>query len=182
MAEPYIITIKNFTDERGSFSPLELKKVVPDFNLVQINTVINNSPFIFRGLHWQEPPYDQTKILRCISGQIIDFVMDIRNGSPTYGELYGFVLNNPDNWIYVPRGFAHGYVTMPSGGPIIVEYLVDNEYNKESERGLNFAEKLNKLLKEEIKEEFELIVNDRDIHWPDISEINTEFKYEPDEQ
>jgi len=71
---------------------------------------------------------------------------------------------------------------MPSGGPIIVEYLVDNEYNKESERGLNFAEKLNKLLKEEIKEEFELIVNDRDIHWPDISEINTEFKYEPDEQ
>lgn len=182
MNDAQIITTKNFTDERGDFLPFEIKKLLPDFNLVQVNTVINNSPFIFRGLHWQEPPYAQTKVIRCISGQIIDFIIDIRTGSPTYGKLSGFILNTPDNWLYIPKGFAHGYVTMPSKGPIIVEYLVDNEYNTESERGLNFADRLNNLIKEEIQDDVDLIVNDRDLHWPDINEINTEFKYEPEEQ
>ena len=184
--EPIQIKANNFQDDRGEFSPFEIKKVFPDFKLLQVNTVFNNRPYTFRGLHWQEPPYDQTKIIRCVSGRIIDFVMDIRQGSPNYGQLYGFILDNSDTWLYVPRGFAHGYVTIPAllrdTVPNIVEYLIDNEYNKESERGLDFAGHLNDLLKEEVKEDFELIVNDRDLHWPTLNEINTAFKYEPEEQ
>lgn len=181
--EPLQFKSDNFKDNRGEFAPFEITKEFKDFKLLQVNTVVNYSPFTFRGLHWQEPPYDQTKIIRCLSGKIVDFVIDIRVGSPNYGQFYGFPLYEPNTWVYVPRGFAHGYVTLPCDKdiPNIVEYLVDNEYNKESERGLDFASRLNSLLKEEVPYNFELIVNDRDLHWPVLEEIDTKFRYDSNE-
>ena len=92
--EPFKITNEVFNDIRGGFSPFNFVKDFNDFNIYQLNTVITKKPYTFRGMHWQEPPYDQSKLIRCTLGKIIDFVVDIRGGSPNFGKSYSFVLSN----------------------------------------------------------------------------------------
>jgi len=181
--EPFRVSTQIFNDNRGEFSPLVLKEQLPDFNIVQVNTVTTLEPLTFRGMHWQEPPYAQAKLIRCISGKIIDFAIDIRQGSPNFGKSYGFVLSNKNDWVYIPEGFAHGYITFIDN--VIVEYLVNNEYNKESERGIKYTQEIRDIIKMELPTGClwaDIIGNERDRNWPTINEIKTEFRYEPDEQ
>ena len=184
--EPIRFSTNVYADERGRFLPFIISKDFQDFKLVQFNTVTTDKPYTFRGLHWQEPPYAQAKIIRCPFGKIIDFAVDIRSGSPNYGKSYGFVLSSYEDWVYIPEGFAHGYVTLPHNlgqtYPTIVEYLVNNEYNKESERGMFITQAIHDVLANELPIGMDLNMNDRDLRWPTINEIKTEFKYEPDEQ
>ena len=184
--EPIKYSCDLFTDDRGSFSPFVIGKEFSNFNIFQLNTVETNYPYTFRGMHWQDPPYAQAKIIRCLFGKIIDFVIDIRVGSPNYGKVNAFYLSSPEEWLYVPVGFAHGYVTLPHNlsqtYPTIVEYLVNNHYNKESERGVCLPQSIIDILMSEIPSTTDLIINDRDISWPTIEEINSNFKYEPDDQ
>lgn len=190
LLEPIRFTTNVYADERGRFLPFIISKDFKDFNLVQFNTVTTEKPYTFRGLHWQEPPYDQAKIIRCPFGKIIDFAIDIRKDSPNYGKSYGFVLSSYEDWVYIPRGFAHGYITLPhnlgSTYPTIVEYLVDNNYNKESERGMFMTNIIHECIANEIPMSITINMNDRDLSWPTIDEIKTKFKYEnreePDEQ
>jgi len=185
--EPFRISTRVFNDSRGDFSPLVIKEQLPEFKVVQTNTVMTVSPYVFRGMHWQEPPYAQAKLLRCIIGNIIDFAIDIRQGSPNYGKCYAFALNDKNDWVYIPEGFAHGYLTLPHNlgktYPTFVEYLINNDYNKESERGMFMTEDVIKIMSSELPNgNTDLIMNDRDWKWPTINEIKTEFRYEPDEQ
>jgi len=184
--EPVRFTTNVYADERGRFLPFIIEKDFSDFKLHQFNTVTTDKPYTFRGLHWQEPPYAQAKIIRCPFGKIIDFAVDIREGSPKFGQSYGFVLSSYEDWVYIPEGFAHGYVTLPHnlGGtyPTIVEYLVNNEYNKESERGMFITKQIHDVLANELPIGINLNMNDRDLAWPTIDEIKTNFKYEPEEQ
>lgn len=186
--EPFRISTKIFNDDRGDFSPLIIKQQLPDFNIVQVNTVATKSPYVFRGLHWQEPPYAQAKLLRCTFGKIIDFAVDIRQGSPNYGKSYAFTLDNKNDWVYIPEGFAHGYLTLPhnlgSTYPTLVEYLINNDYNHESERGMFMTDKIHTWIAAEMPmgNTKDIIMNNRDFLWPTIDEIKTEFKYEPDDQ
>ena len=91
--EPFKILTKEFKDDRGDFSPFVIKEKLPDFKIVQVNTVASDKAYTFRGMHWQEPPYVQAKILRCTFGKIIDFAVDIRKGSPNFGRSYAFTLS-----------------------------------------------------------------------------------------
>ena len=187
--EPFRLSTQIFKDSRGDFSPIVLKEQLPDFNIVQVNTVATLEPLTFRGMHWQEPPYAQAKLIRCVFGKIIDFAIDIRQGSPYYGQAVGFVLSDKNDWVYIPEGFAHGYITLPhnlSGTfPTIVEYLVNNEYNKESERGIKYTQEIRDIIKMELPEGCLWGVikgNERDQNWPTLDEIETSFRYEPEEQ
>ena len=189
--EPIRITNNVFTDERGKFIPFPMSgndfTKMFTFDTYQLNTVMTDKPYTFRGMHWQDPPFVQAKFIRCIFGKIIDFAIDIREGSPNYGKSYGFVLNNPEEWVFIPKGFAHGYLTLPHNlgntYPTMVEYLVNNHYDKNSERGVCLPVEIIDIINREIPIGTNLIINDRDLNWPTINEIKSNFKYyEPDEQ
>ena len=184
--EPFRLNANEFVDGRGNFSPLIIKEQLPEFNIVQINTVASNQVYTFRGLHWQEPPYAQAKILRCLFGDIIDFAVDIRKGSPNYGRSYGFRLSNKNEWVYIPEGFAHGYITLPHNlgntFPTLVEYLINNDYNTESERGMFMTTDISNILQAELPSGVSPVMKERDLNWPNINNIETEFRYVADEQ
>lgn len=185
--EPFKILTKEFKDDRGDFSPFVIKEKLPDFKIVQVNTVASNKAYTFRGMHWQEPPYAQAKILRCTFGKIIDFAVDIRKGSPNFGRSYAFTLSDKNEWVYIPEGFAHGYFTLPHNMgntfPTLVEYLINNDYNKESERGMFMTGDISNIITSEVgfADGFKIFMNDRDLHWPSINEIETNFIYERNE-
>jgi dTDP-4-dehydrorhamnose 3,5-epimerase len=117
-----------FKDKRGTFSPLDLAKL--DKNWVQSNISVNPRKFTIRGLHFQKNEYAQAKLIKVISGKILDFVVDLRPVSDGYNKVLFFEMNEGDE-VYVPRYFAHGFITLEENS--IVQYLVDNDYSLENE-------------------------------------------------
>jgi len=131
-----------FEDERGyffeSFSQTEFEKHVPNTVFVQDNQSFS-SKGVLRGLHFQKPPYAQGKLVRVIQGKVLDIIVDIRKGSPTYGEWGGFELDaKRNNMLYVAEGFAHGFVTIENA---IFTYKCTNTYHKASEGGIIWNDK-----------------------------------------
>ena len=124
----YFIENKIFKDKRGTFSPLELDKT--GRNWVQSNISVNPRKYTLRGLHFQKNEYAQAKLIKVISGKILDFVVDLRMVSDDYNKIFFFEMNEGDE-LYVPRYFAHGFITLEKDS--IVQYLVDNEYSPENE-------------------------------------------------
>jgi len=125
MEKPYQISQPVYKDHRGSFTPIKLSD-----KWVQSNISINDDIFVFRGLHYQEEPMAQTKLVSVIQGKVIDFIVNLDKESNDYGKMETFVLTSGEA-VYVPKGYAHGFLTLQSG--TIVNYLVDNEYSKEHE-------------------------------------------------
>jgi dTDP-4-dehydrorhamnose 3,5-epimerase len=130
--------IKNniFFDNRGSFSPLSLRLL--DKVWVQSNISFNPNKWTLRGLHFQSGWWSQAKLIKVINGKILDFVIDMRDGSNTEIEFFEMV---PGDEIVVPKGYAHGFITLEDN--TVVQYLVDNDYKPESEGNLvwlNFPE------------------------------------------
>lgn len=135
----YIITPKVFKDDRGyffeSFNQKEFEeKVGEKINFVQDNQS-KSSYGVVRGLHFQMPPHAQTKLVRCVKGRIIDFAVDLREDSPTYGKHVAVELSE-DNFkqLFIPKGFAHGFSTQSEEA--IVQYKCDDFYCKECEGGI----------------------------------------------
>ena len=92
---------------------------------------------VLRGLHYQLPPHDQSKLVRVIEGSVIDVVVDIRKASPTFGECVSAVLTSDNkHQLFVPRGFAHGFVVLSDEA--VFSYKVDNYYAPQYERGIAF--------------------------------------------
>ena len=92
---------------------------------------------VLRGLHYQVEPYAQAKLVRVLQGEVLDVAVDIREGSPTYGQSYSLVLSAENKrQLYVPRGFAHGYVVLSETAEFF--YKCDNYYSKEHEGGIRF--------------------------------------------
>ena len=90
-----------------------------------------------RGFHYQLAPFAQAKLVRVIKGKVLDVVVDIRKGSPTFGQNVSVELSEENKWqLFVPRGFAHGFVVLSDEA--IFSYKVDNYYSKEGERGIAF--------------------------------------------
>lgn len=122
-------------DGRGyfyeSFNEKEFKEKVADVNFVQDNESCS-SYGVIRGMHFQKPPYAQAKLVRVVKGAVVDFVVDIRKGSPNYGKVYYAYLSEENHrQFFVPRGFAHGFVALKDN--TVFQYKCDNFYNKESE-------------------------------------------------
>ena len=132
----YLLTPKRFGDERGYFESItkeDLEKL--GFNGVhQISNSLSGKGII-RGLHYQKDPYCQAKVVRCHRGAVLDVVVDVRKDSPTYG-MYTEALLTPENgnMLYVPRGFAHGFVSLKDD--TLFEYYVDNKYMPRLEGGI----------------------------------------------
>ena len=103
--------------ERGFFSEVFSKKtfdeIAPGFSFVQDNHSLSVEKGVLRGLHFQTPPFAQGKLVRVARGRVIDVIVDIRKGSPTYGQHVGVELS-ADNWkqLWVPPGFAHSFLTL----------------------------------------------------------------------
>ena len=132
----YILEPDKFDDNRGYFKKIESRQLeeLGFEKIVQINES-KSAKGTIRGLHFQQNPFSQAKVVRCISGEVLDVVVDLRVGSPSYGK-WTSVLLTPDNhrMLYVPRGFAHGFVALKDD--TIFEYYIDNIYMPTHEAGI----------------------------------------------
>jgi dTDP-4-dehydrorhamnose 3,5-epimerase len=128
MEKVHFIENRVFRDKRGTFSPLDLSKL--DKNWLQSNISVNPRKYTLRGLHFQKNEYAQAKLIKVISGKILDFVVDLRMVSDDYNKVFFFEMNEGDE-VYVPRYFAHGFITLVED--CVVQYLVDNDYSPENE-------------------------------------------------
>ena len=130
-----IIEPRIFKDDRGyfyeSFSQREFEEKVCRTVFVQDNQS-KSSYGVLRGLHFQKPPYCQSKLVRCIKGAVLDVAVDIRKGSPTFGKYVAVELTEENHrQFFVPRGFAHGFAVLSKEA--VFQYKCDNFYCKESE-------------------------------------------------
>lgn len=130
-----IIKPRVFADARGyffeSYNEAVFKKHGVETNFMQDNQSLSSGN-VLRGLHFQAPPYDQGKLVRVITGAVLDVAVDIRKGSPTYGKHVALELNEENKTMFfIPPGFAHGFLTLRD--QTIFSYKCTNLYNKESE-------------------------------------------------
>ena len=136
-----IIESDVFKDERGffmeSYSDEKYKKLGIDFNFVQDNHSLSVEAGVIRGLHFQRGDAAQTKLIRVVTGEVLDVVVDLRKGSPTYGQWESFILSEHNRrQLLVPRGFAHGFATLTPN--VNFMYKCDNYYNAEADTGIAF--------------------------------------------
>jgi len=130
-------------DARGyfmeSFKLNFLNEHFPNINFIQENE--SKSTYgILRGLHFQRPPFDQTKLVRVVYGKVLDVAVDLRIGSPTLGQYKSFILSEENNLqLMIPKGFAHGFVVLSK--ECIFQYKVDEYYNKSSEDHISFDDR-----------------------------------------
>lgn len=146
ISEVKIIEPTIYKDQRGYFFETFNESIFQEkvFNTKFIQDNESKSTFgVLRGLHYQLPPYAQSKLVRVIEGKVLDVAVDIRKGSPTFGKYVVVELSGENKrQLFVPRGFAHGYVVLSD--EVIFSYKVDNNYAPEFERGINFNDpKLN---------------------------------------
>ena len=129
---------KIFEDNRGyfieSYNQKKFEKIVGKVLFVQDNE--SKSSFgVLRGLHFQKPPFDQAKLVRCIEGKVLDIAVDLRNGSKTYGQYLAIELSSENKkQLFVPRGFAHGFLVLSEFA--IFTYKVDNIYAPNYDSGI----------------------------------------------
>ena len=143
-----ILEPKIFGDARGyffeSFSQKEFdeKVAIPNFgkpiHFVQDNESMS-SYGVMRGLHFQVPPFSQSKLVRCVKGRVLDVAVDIRKGSPTYGQHVAVELSEDNHrQFFVPRGFAHGFAVLSETA--IFQYKCDNFYAPEADGGISIKD------------------------------------------
>ena len=155
-------------DKRGFFSRLYdlnvLNKAIPKkFKILQIYHSYNKKKGIFRGFHFQIHPYTQDKYVCCTRGKILDMVIDLRKESKTYLKIHKEILSEKNcKAIYIPKGFAHGFLTLENNSEVI--YLTSQYYNKLYERGIRYNDKL---LKYRIPNLIK-IISKRDMNFPNF--------------
>ena len=137
-----IIEPQLFKDDRGFFYESYNKKNLDEIikiTFVQDNESKSNKGVV-RGLHFQRPPFEQTKVIRCVCGKILDVAVDLRTNSKTYGNFFSIELSSENKkQLFIPKGFAHGYQVLSETA--IVSYKVDNYYNPDSDSGLIWNDK-----------------------------------------
>jgi len=138
-----IIKPKVFADDRGyffeSYNEIVFKNNGVDVKFLQDNQSLSNAG-VLRGLHFQAPPFEQGKLVRVITGAVLDVAVDIRKDSPTYGENITIELTEENKTMfYIPPGFAHGFATLRDN--TIFSYKCTNVYNKASEGTIQWNDK-----------------------------------------
>lgn len=137
-----IIEPKVFKDARGyffeSYSQREFEEKVRKINFVQDNESMS-SYGVMRGLHFQCPPFTQSKLVRCVKGAVLDVAVDIRKGSPTYGQHVAIELTEENHrQFFVPRGFAHGFAVLSDIA--VFQYKCDNFYAPDADGGISIKD------------------------------------------
>ena len=177
---PEIVLIKPniHNDERGYFSETYRQDEFNKFIGYRVNFCQDNesksSKGVLRGLHFQLPPFAQSKLVRVIEGMVLDVAVDIRTGSPTYGHHVAVQLSAENkNQLFIPRGFAHGFVVLTDSA--VFSYKVDNYYSPEHDRGLAYDDEsidINWMLSDEI-----LKLSEKDLSYPVLENLETIFEY-----
>ena len=138
----FIIEPRIFEDSRGyffeSFSQREFNEKVGKITFVQDNES-KSSYGVMRGLHFQRPPFTQRKLVRCVKGAVLDVAVDIRKGSPTYGQHVALELTEENHrQFFIPKGFAHGFAVLSETA--IFQYKCDEFYHPEADGGLSILD------------------------------------------
>ncbi len=169
------VTAKSFSDERGYFAELfkgsAFREGGLDIDIVQVNHS-HSERNVLRGLHYQMNPKAQGKLVGVMHGEVFDVAVDIREGSPTYGQWVGAMLSaEKKNLLWVPKGFAHGYFTVSDEADVL--YFVDEEYAPETERGIiwNDIDLAIEWPSEDV------LLSERDQEFGELSEGENNFKY-----
>lgn len=176
IADVQVLTPRRFGDERGFFEEtynrraFEAAGITAEF--VQDNQSLSRIPGTLRGLHFQAPPHAQAKLVRVARGAILDVAVDLRRASPTYGRWVSAELTQENGaQIFVPRGFAHAFVTLRPD--TLVAYKADGFYDRESEGGLAFDDP--DLAIPWPFPASELTLSDRDRAWPRLHDLPPVF-------
>ena len=165
-------------DERGYFIETFRADKLEGFLGYKINFSQDNesksSRGVLRGLHYQLPPFAQTKLVRVIQGRVLDVAVDIRKGSPTFGKHVSVELSSENKrQLLVPRGFAHAFVVLEDD--TVFAYKVDNYYSPECDRGIAFDDEA--LYIDWILPDAELNLSAKDTKQPKLAETNDIFEY-----
>ena len=172
----YIIEPSVFQDTRGyffeSYNQKKFEQVVGKTSFVQDNES-KSSKGVLRGLHFQKPPFEQAKLIRCIEGEVLDVAVDIRKKSKTYGEYVAVHLSGENKrQLFVPRGFAHGFIVISDNATIA--YKVDNTYAPNYDAGIRWNDK--ELNIQWGMLEYQVLVSEKDAKLPFLSEFESPFK------
>ncbi len=189
----FIIEPRIFEDSRGyffeSFSQREFEEKIGPINFVQDNES-KSSYGVMRGLHFQRPPFTQSKLVRCVKGAVLDVAVDIRKGSPTYGQHVSVILAGDDmvgtpslfgeGWeeaahrqFFIPKGFAHGFAVLSETA--VFQYKCDEFYHPEADGGIS-------ILDESLNIDWRIptdkaILSDKDTKHPLLKDFKTPFQY-----
>jgi dTDP-4-dehydrorhamnose 3,5-epimerase len=136
---PIQIVPRKHEDHRGYFSEIfrlnSFAEHVGPVTFVQENQSLSNAPGTIRGIHFQTPPMAQGKLVRCVAGRLLDVIVDLRQGSPTFGRWVSVILSPQDlNQLWVPVGFGHGFCTLEPNS--IISYRVTEYYSPEHDKGV----------------------------------------------
>lgn len=163
-----LLTLPIFKDKRGHFLESYSEKINKILNIstnwVQDNESVSKK-YVFRGLHFQKGKYAQSKLIRVSNGEIIDIIVDLREKSKTFMKHLNIKLNKSNSILYLPRGIAHGFISLDDN--TIVNYKCDNLYNPNSEFGVN-------PFKSNLKLDFgidrkKIIITKRDLLFPSLN-------------
>ena len=171
-----LLNIEKFYDGRGYFVENYNKKSLSLFgindNFVQDNESYSKIKFTIRGLHFQIPPYDQSKLITVKQGSILDIVLDIRLKSNTYGRVETIELDaNDDKSLYISSGFAHGFCTLSDN--TIVNYKTSNFYSPDHESTICFNDKNLNINFENNENDF--IISDKDLKCTSFKNFQSPF-------
>ena len=175
---PLLIETKVFYDERGyffeAFNVKKLAEIGINNNFVQDN-VSSSKKGVLRGLHYQLQPMAQAKLIGVFSGKIMDVIVDIRKGSPTFGKHLSVELSSKDHkMLFIPKGFAHGFIALEDD--TMIQYKCDGYYSPEHERGINFLDPTLNINWNYPKDK--IIIAKRDQEFPLLSQADVNFIYE----
>lgn len=171
-----IIEPRLFKDERGyffeSWSKREFEEKVGNIEFVQDNES-KSSYGVMRGLHFQRPPFTQSKLVRCVRGRVLDVAVDLRKGSKTYGQHVAVELTEDNHrQFFIPKGFAHGFAVLSETA--VFQYKCDNFYHPEADGGISITDE--SLGIDWIIPVKEAILSEKDTKHPLLKDFETPFE------
>lgn len=172
ISDCYLVELNILNDMRGSFIKTYHE---PTFSALGLETKFDEEYYsiskkgVLRGLHFQAPPHDHTKIINCLQGEVFDVVLDLRNNSATYGEYQSFILNGSDaRMLYLTSGLAHGFYVLSDEATIT--YMVTTVYSPEHDTGVRWDSAGIEW------PDINPIISDRDNNFPHFKDFITPFK------
>lgn len=173
-----VLEPRRYRDERGffseTFSSARLRSLGVDLDFIQDNHSVSAAPWTLRGFHFQAPPHAQAKLVRVVRGAILDAVLDLRAGSPTFGRWATVEISEARwNQVLVPQGFAHAFLTLEPDTHVL--YKVTAPYVPEAEGGVRWDDPD---LDVEWPRRHDIVMSHRDRALPRLRELDTPFVYE----
>tara|TARA_R110002126_G_scaffold10245_45_gene46625 strand:- start:12264 stop:12839 length:576 start_codon:yes stop_codon:yes gene_type:complete len=173
-----LLDVEQHSDARGYFAETYRQQQLDEALGYPVRFIQDNEALsqygVLRGLHYQKPPFAQSKLLRVVRGTVLDIIVDIRHGSPTFGQYLATELSaDKPQLLFVPRGFAHGYLTLTPQA--LLQYKVDNYYSPADDCGLHYADPT--LAINWLMQPAQLCLSEKDLSQPLLSQVPEHFNF-----